>query len=128
MDRVPNLKLIVDHLGKPPIRTGQLDEWRSQFKRTSESPQVYAKVSGLNTTTADPLNWSAKDLEPAIDFALECFGADRLMFGSDWPVCLNAGDYQKVVRETEVVLNRYSEVERNAIWGDTAQRLYSING
>jgi L-fuconolactonase len=129
LDRVPDLKIVIDHLAKPPLRSGSnskaFDEWRSQLKDAASSPLTFAKVSGLNTA-ADHATWSAHDLEPAVDLALKYFGAERLMFGSDWPVAVLAGDYQKVVRETEAVLSRYSIAEQEAIWGKTALRLYAI--
>ncbi len=125
IERVPTLKIVIDHLAKPPIRDRKMEGWSSQFRAVAASPLAYAKVSGLNTA-ADPTHWSASDLYPYVDFALECFGADRLMFGSDWPVCLMAGDYAKVVHETAAVLARYTLAEQQAIWGQTAIRLYSL--
>jgi L-fuconolactonase len=125
ISKVPDVKLVIDHLAKPPIRSGQLNEWSAQLKDAASNPLVYSKVSGLDTA-ADPTNWSAKDLEPAVDFALSCFGADRLMFGSDWPVSELGGGYPKLIRETEKVLGRYSVAEQEAIWSKTAIRLYAL--
>ena len=99
-ERVPNLKMVIDHLAKPPLAADERAVWRGQMAAAAESPNVYAKVSGLNTVTADFENWSYEDIKPLIDTAIELFGVERLMFGSDWPVALLAGDYAKVWRET----------------------------
>jgi L-fuconolactonase len=80
--RVPNLRMVIDHLGKPPIKDQQMGEWAQQLVAASENPNVYAKISGLNTA-ADWENWSSKDIKPYIDYAVKKFGAKRLMFGSD---------------------------------------------
>jgi L-fuconolactonase len=124
-ERVPNLTMIVDHLAKPPIKDGQMEPWASQLAAAARYPNVYAKVSGLNTA-ADPATWSATDLRPYIDVAIEHFGADRLMFGSDWPVCVLAGDYATVWRETNRALEGRTPQEREAILGGTAARVYRL--
>jgi L-fuconolactonase len=123
----PNLTLVIDHLAKPPIMAGRFEPWASQLAEAARFPNVHAKISGLNTA-ADPSGWSAADLKPYIDHAIACFGADRLMFGSDWPVCLLAGDYAKVWRETNAALEGRSSAEIDAIRGGTAARVYGING
>jgi L-fuconolactonase len=123
----PNLTLVIDHLAKPPIVAGRFEPWASQLAEAARFPNVHAKISGLNTA-ADPTRWSAADLKPYIDHAIACFGADRLMFGSDWPVCLLAGDYAKVWRETSAALAGRSSAEIDAILGGTAARVYGIDG
>lgn len=124
-EKVPGLTLIIDHLAKPPIKDGQLEGWAEMMKAAAAYPQIYAKVSGLNTA-ADWNTWSGADLKPAIDTALELFGAGRLMFGSDWPVCVLAGDYARVWAETNKAIASYSQSERDAILGGTAQRVYRL--
>ncbi|MEU8106513.1 amidohydrolase family protein [Nonomuraea muscovyensis] len=124
-ERVPGLRMVIDHLAKPPIREKGWEPWASLIARAAEYPQVHAKVSGLNTA-ADPLTWSAADLRPYVEHALEVFGPDRLMFGSDWPVALLAGDYAQVWRETGVLLSGLSEAERAAVLGGTATRFYDL--
>jgi L-fuconolactonase len=124
-ERVPGLRLVIDHLAKPPIARGEMEPWASELARAAAYPQVYAKVSGLNTA-ADWATWSARDLRPYVDFALERFGADRLMFGSDWPVLTLAGNYARVWSETQAVLAAYTPAEREAILGGTAARFYRI--
>jgi L-fuconolactonase len=124
-EHAPELKIIIDHLAKPPIKEKKIEEWRAAMARCAQYPNVYAKVSGLNTA-ADWDHWSAADLKPYIDAAIELFGADRCMFGSDWPVAILAGDYAKVWRETNEALKGRSQAEIDAVLGGTAQRVYRI--
>lgn len=121
----PDMPLVIDHLAKPPIQDGTFDAWAEQIKQAAAYPNVYAKVSGLNTA-ADWENWSAADLRPYIDFAIAQFGADRLMFGSDWPVALLAGDYARVYEQTRHALSHHPQSVIDAIMGGTAQRLYRL--
>jgi L-fuconolactonase len=124
-EKVPNLTLIIDHLAKPPIKDKRMGAWADQMAAAAQYPNVYAKVSGLNTA-ADWANWSAADLKPYIDFAIEKFGADRLMFGSDWPVAILAGDYAKVWAETNKALVGRSQAEMDAVLGGTAMKAYRL--
>lgn len=126
-ERFPDLTLVIDHLAKPPIKDRAFEPWAAQLAEAAHYPNVFAKISGLNTA-ADPAHWSAVDLKPYIDHALSCFGADRLMFGSDWPVCELAGDYARVWRETNRALEGRSPVEIEAILGGTAARVYDLEG
>ena len=114
----PSLTIVVDHLAKPPIVSGDYDAWKADLRAAAEHPNVHAKVSGLNTA-ADWQTWTAADLEEPVGFALEVFGPERLMFGSDWPVAILAGDYAKVWAETNAVLDRLglSGADRAAILG-----------
>jgi L-fuconolactonase len=124
--QLPDLKIVIDHLGKPPIASGELEPWATQLGAAAAHANVYAKVSGLNTA-ADPERWSAEDLRPFVSVALDELGPDRLMFGSDWPVCLMAGDYELVWRETLRVLDAVPEPAREALLGGTAGRVYRLN-
>ncbi|GAA2874163.1 amidohydrolase family protein [Streptosporangium fragile] len=124
-ERVPGLRLVIDHLAKPPIKDKGWEPWASLIARAAEHPNVHAKVSGLNTA-ADPVTWTADDLRPYVDHALEVFGPDRLMFGSDWPVAILAGDYAKVWKETGALLAGLTEADRAAVLGGTAARFYGI--
>ena len=121
----PNLKIVIDHLAKPPIKDKQINAWAEAMQAAAQFPNVYAKVSGLNTA-ADWETWSAADLKPYIDKTIDLFGADRCMFGSDWPVAILAGDYAKVWRETNAALRSRSQKEIDAILGGTAQKVYRI--
>jgi L-fuconolactonase len=124
-ERVPDLTLIIDHLAKPPIKERVMQPWADQLAAAATFPNVYAKVSGLNTA-ADWETWSADDLAPYVDFAIAQFGADRLMFGSDWPVCTLAGDYAKVWDETNQALVGRTSAEIDAILGGTAEQVYRL--
>jgi L-fucono-1,5-lactonase len=122
--RFPELKIVIDHLGKPPIGD-PLDPWATQIGACAEHPNVYAKVSGLNTV-APPERWTAEYLLPYFETALIAFGAERLMFGSDWPVCLMNGDYAKVWRETLRLVQTRPTDEQEALLGGTATRVYGL--
>jgi L-fuconolactonase len=125
----PDLTVVIDHLAKPPIVSADYDGWRTELRAAAEHPNVHAKVSGLNTA-ADWQTWTAADLRASVGFALDVFGPKRLLFGSDWPVAILAGDYAKVWRETNVVLDELGVrgADRAAILGDNAAALYSIGG
>ncbi len=121
----PNLKIIIDHLAKPPIKDKKIKEWKAAMKAAAQCPNVYAKISGLNTAAS--AGWDADELRPYIDVAIELFGADRCMFGSDWPVAILAGSYARVWKETKAALKGRSRKEIDAILGGTAQKVYAIS-
>ncbi len=123
--QIPNLKLVIDHLCKPPIAAKGWQPWADLLERASEFSNVYAKISGLNTA-ADWCTWTADDLEPYVDHAFQCFGAERLMFGSDYPVAILAGDYAKVWIETKVLLEKLTIDQKAQILGGTAARFYGL--
>lgn len=122
--RVPDLRIVIDHLGKPPIAAGALEPWRTLLARAARMPNVFAKISGLDAGAADA--WTAADIAPYIDCALELFGPERLMVGSDWPVADLRGGYAKVWRETGRALARLSPGERDRILGGTAVAFYRL--
>lgn len=124
-ERHPSLRLVIDHLAKPPIRERGWEPWASQLRSAAAHPNVYAKLSGLNTA-AEPETWTAKDLQLYVDFALELFGPQRLMFGGDWPVATLAGDYAKVWHETNAALAGLSQDERDRVLGGTAVDFYRL--
>ena len=126
VDRHPDLRFVVDHLAKPPIVAGAIEPWASLLRPLAGRDHVAAKLSGL-VTEADWGRWSDADLAPYIDRALEMFGPDRLMFGSDWPVCLLATTYDRVVRARS--WTRWAicpAPERATILGGTATRVYGL--
>jgi L-fuconolactonase len=129
-DACPDLAIVIDHLAKPPIASGDYGAWKSDMQAAAQRPNVYAKVSGLNTAVApaDWETWDTGDLLESVAFAVEVFGPNRLSFGSDWPVAILAGDYAKVWDKTNTVLDNLgvSGADRAAILGDTAASLYSI--
>jgi L-fuconolactonase len=123
-ERHSGLRIVVDHLGKPPIASQGWQPWADLLAAAAASPNVSAKVSGLNTA-ASP-GWTAADLQPYVDHAVRCFGADRLMFGGDWPVAILNGDYAEVVAETRKTLAALDDDERSAVMGATAVRVYGL--
>jgi L-fuconolactonase len=120
--QVPDLRIVVDHLGKPPIAAGEFEPWMSLLARAARMPNVFAKVSGLDAGH----DWTAAKIAPYIDRALELFGPERLMFGSDWPVANLRGGYSKVWRETNLALACLSRDERDRILGGTAIAFYRL--
>ena len=125
---VPELGFVLDHLGKPQIRDGAdgLARWRAPLAELAGEPNVTAKLSGL-ITEADWAQWTVDDLRPYVETALELFGPDRLMFGSDWPVCLLAGSYGQVLRALRAALDGATgPADREAIFAGTAVRAYGL--
>jgi L-fuconolactonase len=121
----PELTFVVDHLGKPSIDSGLLEPWASGLRRLAAAPNVAAKLSGL-VTVAHRDTWTVADLRPYVDVALNAFGPSRLMFGSDWPVCVLAADYPAVVRAIESLVADLSPSEQQDVWAGTARRIYSM--
>ncbi|WP_241158370.1 amidohydrolase family protein [Cohnella candidum] len=122
-ERVPKLNMVIDHLAKPPMRERGWEPWASQLAEAAACPRVFAKLSGLNTASNHGV---AEEWQPYVDHALAVFGAERLMFGSDWPVANLNGDYASVWRETLNVLSARTPKEVEAILGGTAQRFYRL--
>lgn len=123
--RHPGQRFVLDHLAKPKIRAGELEPWRTNLFALAEAGDVYCKISGM-VTEADWGAWTLDGLRPYLDTALEAFGPERLMAGSDWPVCLLAtsyGQWWETIREWVAEL---SAEEREAIMGGTATRAYGL--
>jgi L-fuconolactonase len=123
---VPGLTLILDHAGKPPIGSGDLDAWRSAIRAFAARPNTACKLSGL--VTEAPPGAPVDAFAPVADVVLEEFGAERVMFGSDWPVCLLASDYAGVVGLAQALVAGLSDAERAAVFASTAGRVYGIGG
>jgi L-fuconolactonase len=122
--RHPGLAIVIDHLGKPPLGTGEMARWETLLRAAAEQPNVHAKISGLNTATPKP-DWNADDLQPAVDAAVDAFGPDRLVYGSDWPVAVLNGTYEHVHRQTVLAIARACD-EPQTILERTAERLYRL--
>ncbi|MFF5932567.1 amidohydrolase family protein [Streptomyces sp. NPDC012508] len=122
---LPHLTFVLDHLGKPPVATGEHDVWARHLHDLAALPNTVAKLSGL-VTEARWDSWTPDDLRPYTETALEAFGADRLMFGSDWPVCLLAASYGEVVDTARSLTADLSGSERSAAFGGTATRVYGL--
>lgn len=123
-EHIPDLRIVIDHIGKPPIAARGWEPWSSLLARAAQMPNVFAKLSGLDP--GDAGQWSATDIVPYVDRAVRLFGSDRLMFGSDWPVAILRGGYAKVWRETSAALSRLSSRERDRILGGTAIDVYRL--
>ncbi|MGW4565715.1 amidohydrolase family protein [Streptomyces sp. NPDC004561] len=122
---LPHLTFVLDHLGKPPIASGTLEPWASRLRALAALPNTVAKLSGL-VTEADRAGWTTGDLRPYAATALEAFGPDRLMFGSDWPVCTLAATYGQVLEVTAELTAELSAAERTAVYEGTARRVYDL--
>jgi L-fuconolactonase len=122
---MPDLRMIIDHLAKPQIKDRGFDEWLPRFREASGFSNVFCKLSGM-VTEADWAGWTADDLRPYVQTAIECFGPGRLMFGSDWPVCELAASYGEVRQALADALGPISETERSAIFGGTATSFYRL--
>jgi L-fuconolactonase len=122
---LPDVRFVIDHLAKPPIKAGVLKPWSDLLRPFGREPNVWCKVSGL-VTEADWQHWTPDDLAPFVDIALETFGPDRLLAGSDWPVCLLAGSYRDVLYATRTVLAELSPAEHSAVFGRTAIEVYRL--
>jgi len=121
----PNLRFVLDHLGKPPIAAGILANWERDLRELARRPNVSAKLSGL-VTEASWKAWTLDDLRRPVELALELFGPKRLMFGSDWPVCTLAADYSTVVETVTVLVAHLTDDEQTDIWCRTAASAYSL--
>lgn len=122
----PDVVFVIDHLGKPPIRLGELEPWLSLMRPFEELDNVACKVSGL-VTEADWQRWRVDDLRPYVEGAIEIFGPDRLMSGSDWPVCLLAATYEAVLEAARSATARLSPDEQSQVFGETARRVYGLD-
>ncbi|MFE3526292.1 amidohydrolase family protein [Streptomyces sp. NPDC059161] len=124
-ERLPGLALVLDHAGKPSVARGELDDWERGIRLLARHTQVRCKVSGL-ITEADHARWTIADIRPVWDVLLSAFGPDRLMFGSDWPVCLLAGGWNHWASAVEELLLDCSASETEAILAGTAAAFYGL--
>ena len=125
--RHPTLRLVVDHLGHPPVGADDGGRWADLLRRAAEHPTVHAKVSGLYPVTGDPTAWTAADLEGPVHHALEVFGPQRLMVGGDWPVSVLHGGHVRVWRALQEVLAGLGADDRAALFGGTARAFYGLD-
>lgn len=125
-ERFPELTLVVDHLAKPPIASGDLARWRDRMAALVPYPNVWCKLSGL-LTEAGPQP-TVEALRPVVAFALERFGPARLLWGSDWPVATLAADYRTTFGVYQQLTSDLSEAERAAVFGENAARVYRLPG
>jgi L-fuconolactonase len=121
--RFPRQRFVLDHLAKPPIRSGAIDFWAQGIKRLAEFPNVFCKLSGL-VTEAEWEHWEPAQIIPFLDVAFESFGADRLMVGSDWPVCLVAASYARAIEVVKAYLLAQKRDDRDNVLGGNARRFW----
>jgi L-fuconolactonase len=122
---LPELTFVLDHLSKPPIAAGRLEPWVTALRELAAEPNVFCKLSGM-VTEADQDSWTVSDLRPFAHSALDAFGPDRLMFGSDWPVCLLAASYEQVAEAAAELTGQLSAHERAQVFGGAAARAYRL--
>jgi L-fuconolactonase len=123
---LPELQFVLDHGGKPRIRTGELEPWRAHIAALGRCANATVKLSGLVTEAND--NWTVADLRPYADALLQSFGPTRLMYGSDWPVCLLVASYDRVLEAADELTDGLSSSERVDVFGGTAARTYGLAG
>ncbi|MFA9195029.1 amidohydrolase family protein [Flavobacterium sp. FBOR7N2.3] len=123
--RFPNQKFVIDHIAKPYLKDGFYDGWAALMKAIGEHKNVYCKLSGM-TTEADYNNWTPEQIEPYMQLVLDAFGANRILFGSDWPVCLVAGNYTKTKELVTNFIAKFSSEEQAAIMGGNAMQFYNL--
>jgi predicted TIM-barrel fold metal-dependent hydrolase len=122
----PETQFILDHCGVPEIKDQKLEPWREHIGEISGFPNVACKISGI-VAYADPVNWKAEDLQPFVDHVIECFGWDRVMFGSDWPVCNLTANYTRWVETLRSLTSSAGEANQRRLFSDNALRIYRLS-
>jgi predicted TIM-barrel fold metal-dependent hydrolase len=125
VSRCPEVTFILDHCGVPRVREKILDPWRANIQAIAKFPNIFCKISGL-VAYADPHHWTAEDLRPYVDHAIECFGWDRVMFGSDWPVCTLSASYRQWVDALASLTHGAGEVNQKKLFQENAIRIYRL--
>jgi L-fuconolactonase len=125
VSKLPHQCFVIDHLAKPEIKSRDVKFWATHIQRIAESPNVYCKLSGL-VTEAEWQNWKTEDFKVYLDVVFQAFGPDRLMFGSDWPVCLVAASYAQVKQIVDDYLHDCTSGQRENIFGGNAIRFYGL--
>ncbi len=127
LEQVPQLRVVIDHIAKPNIKTGdEFSRWQYGMKTLARNPNIYCKVSGM-VTEADWSQWQYHDFIPYLDTIFKYFGNERIMFGSDWPVCLVAGEYSEIKQIIHDYLSTKDKNTINNIFGLNAEKFYQVN-
>ena len=121
----PEQTFVVDHIAKPLIKDGIISPWKEDIVELAKFPNVYCKVSGM-VTEADWQNWTPENIRPYLDVIFEAFGTERVMIGSDWPVCLVAGKYNEVMQVVTDYISKFSRTDQEKIMGGNAVKAYKI--
>lgn len=125
VEQLPKMRLVIDHCAKPDIKSASFDQWCQDLKEISKYEHVYLKLSGL-VTEADWVSWNEAEIIPYIKEAISYFGVDRVMIGSDWPVCTLAGSYDRVINLVRAATQDLSETDLNMIFGLNAIQFYQL--
>jgi L-fuconolactonase len=123
--KFPNQPFIIDHIAKPAIAKREIAQWEKYMRAIAKHENVYCKLSGM-VTEADINNWTYDDLAPYLDVVLDCFGPSRLVYGSDWPVCLVAATYEEQFGVVQKAIDRLSAAEKKMVLGENAIRFYHL--
>lgn len=122
----PDQSFVIDHLAKPYIKDKKIDVWKNEIKAVAEHENVYCKISGM-VTEADWKNWKKEDFAPYLDAIVEAFGPARIMYGSDWPVCLVAAAYEEMMRIVKDYFSSFNQAEKDLFFGGNATRFYKLS-
>ena len=125
VEKFPNQKFVIDHIAKPYIKDGFFEGWAVMMREIAKNQKVYCKISGM-ITEADYKTWTPEQVHPYMKLVLESFGASRVMYGSDWPVCLVAGNYSMVKALVTDFITDLSQEEQNDIMGGNAAKFYNL--
>jgi L-fuconolactonase len=123
--KFPHQKFVIDHIAKPYIKDGYFEGWATMMTAIGKHENVSCKMSGM-VTEADFNIWTPEQIHPYMDTVLEAFGSKRILFGSDWPVCLVAGNYSKIKKLTTDFISQLSKIEQNSIMGNNAIEFYNL--
>ena len=123
--RLPEQRFVLDHIAKPPIKSAEQKPWCDHIRELARNPNVYCKLSGI-VTEADWQRWAPAQCKPYLDVVFEAFGPERLMFGSDWPVCLLAANYDRVVALIAEYVAHHAPAASAAVFGENALRFYGV--
>lgn len=126
VSKCPDVAFILDHCGVPQVKEKALDPWRSHIAEIAKFPNVSCKISGL-VAYADPQRWTAEDLRPFVEHAIASFGWDRVLFGSDWPVCTLSASYRQWVKALQTITQRAGEANQRKLFHDNALRVYRLS-
>jgi L-fuconolactonase len=121
----PDQRFVIDHIAKPQIKDGEIKEWQKDITAIAKFENVYCKISGM-VTEADWRKWKQKDFKPYLDTVVECFGTKRIMYGSDWPVCLVAATYDDMLSIVKNYFATFSVNEQQLFFGGNAVRFYNL--
>lgn len=123
--QLPSQRLVIDHIGKPGIRQHLFREWASAIRQLAQHQHVYCKISGL-VTEADWRDWKSTDFTPYLEHVVDCFGVHRVMYGSDWPVCLLAATYETQFNLVDRFFESFADSDKRLIFGENAERFYNL--